>query len=69
MPPAPPPQGRTFTVVIDQARLDEDLAHNTAAAAATGRGAAERFRRRGSPARCFTPARLKTAKAPTCLAA
>lgn len=59
MPPAPPPQGRTFTVVIDQARLDEDLAHNTAAAAATGRGAAERFRRRGIPRSLLHPCKAE----------
>lgn len=54
-----PPEGRTFAVVIDQARLDEDLAHNTAAAAVTGRAAAERFHRRGIARSLLYPCRTE----------
>ncbi len=46
---------RTFRVVIDQQRLDEDLAHNSAAAQHAARLAAQRLRRDGATASILRP--------------
>lgn len=47
MPAAPTGNDRLFTVVIDQRRLDEDLAHSSTEARAAGRAAADAFARDG----------------------
>lgn len=48
MSPPAGPGDRSFRVLIDQARLAEDLAHNTPAARAAGQAAAEHLKRNGA---------------------